>query len=199
MIKLILFFIVLFTLLHITATQSYAVSEPSLFSCRSPIGSTLANFNEGTHGIAGDSATYTGSDRVYKIDSDHVVQCFCPSDSNDGIQSNWFKLSDNNQNAIAYYQKLGWIYVPSGKAWGLDDAAYIVKNESYSCHGDAGGGGSTLGISSSDPGKILGKSRSIGSILGTDTLAATGNDKMIALYVFFGFSSALIAYKLAQE
>ncbi len=202
--------------LHLSTRQSLALVTPPIFSCQSPVGATIADFNQGTHGIAGDSATYTGSDRVYQVDSNHVVQCFCPSDSNNGIQSNWVKLTDSSEETINYYQKLGWIYVPSGLAWGLDDSPYIVANQSYSCHGDAGGytpGDSGSSSSNSNSGSSsnsnsgsnsnvigdLGAYHPVGDILGASTLAATGNDRMILLYAFLGIAFGLTAYRLAKE
>jgi len=200
--------------LHSFARPSFALTEPPLFSCESPVGNTIADFNEGTHGIAGQSATFVGSDVVYSVDSDHVLQCFCPSDSNSGIQSNWAKLTDTSEETINYYQKLGWSYVPNGVAWGLDDSAYIVKNDYYSCHGDAGGipisdSGSTSSSSNSNSssnsssGSTNGASTDTGMdrgglILG-DTLAFTGNDSTILLYIALGFGSAYLAYRLARE
>ncbi len=204
--------LIFFVLFHLSVQQSFALNEPPIFSCQSPVGSTIADFNEGTHGIAGDSATYVGSDRVYQIDSNHVVQCFCPHDSNDGIQSNWAILTDTSEETINYYQKLGWTYVPNGTAWGLSNSGYIVQNVSYACHGDRGSytpsdsnnnnsSNSNSSSSNSNSSVIgdLGSYHPAGDILGVSTLAATGNDKAILLFTFLGISSALIAYKLSRE
>src|SRR5471030_172071 len=127
--------------LHLSVQPTLALNTPPLFSCQSPVGSTIAAFDSGSHGIAGDSANYTGSDHVYSIDSDHVLQCFCPTGTSEGIASNWTKLTDPTETNIEYYQKLGWTYVPNGQAWGLDDAAYIVKNDHFACYPEAGGDG----------------------------------------------------------
>lgn len=200
--------IILLSLLFLQsfASTSFALAEPPQFSCQSPVGNTIADFNEGTHGIAGESATFVGSDVVYSVDSDHVLQCFCPSDSNSGIQSNWAKLTDTSEDTINYYQKLGWSYVPNGTAWGLDDSAYIVKNDYYGCHGDQGGipvsdGGSTSGStnSSSDGSSSGNNDLAQGGILGANTLAYTGNDQTIFMYVTLGLAFAFLAYRFARE
>lgn len=182
---------------------AFALTEPPVFSCKTPVGDVIADFNEGTHGIAGDSATYTGSDKVYRIDNDHVLQCFCPTDSNEGIQSNWAKLADTSESSISYFQKLGWSYVPNGLAWGLDDAAYIVKNEYYGCHGDAGSAtpSDSNSSSNSSSGSVAGTNDGDlggGQVLGS-VLAATGNDRLILFYSILGMLFGYAAYRFARD
>ncbi len=196
--------------LHSFVSPTFALSEPPTFTCEAPVGNTIADFNEGTHGIAGESATFVGSDIVYSVDSDHVLQCFCPTDSNSGIQSNWAKLNDTSEETINYYQKLGWSYVPNGTAWGLDDSAYIVKNEYFGCHGDRGGISDSGSSSSSSSNNSSNSNSSSGSTLGDsgmdrgglilgDTLAFTGNNGMILMYVTLGLAFAFLAYRFTQE
>jgi len=197
-------------LFPLTAQTVKAVSTPPQFSCSAPIGQTIASYSEGTHGIPGDSATYTGSDTVYRVDSDHVLQCFCPDNGN-GIQSNWWKVSEVSEDDINYYQKLGWVYIPNGALWGLDDSSYFVKNTSYSCSSDGGTGGtggnnggsgsgsSSSSNSNSSSNNDNGVGGAIGSILGASALAATGSARSIVLFTLVGVIFAWAAYRLRRE
>ena len=131
--------IILFLLIFlavIASPASAAVSPPDFPSCLAPTGSLKVSYTSGTHGIPGDLGTYTGSDSVYQVvGSDRLIQCFCPASGTSGIQTNWWKVGDLSGGEIDDFVKLGWIYVPSGALWGLDDVAYLAKNVSFSCGG----------------------------------------------------------------
>lgn len=199
-------------LFPLAAPTVKAVSDPPQFSCVSPIGVTIAAYSEGTHGIPGDAGTYTGSDTVYRVDSDHVLQCFCPDNGNNGIQSNWWKVSEASESDINYYEKRGWVYIPNGLLWGLEDSSYFVKNASYSCSSDNGTGGTGGnnnggGSSSSNTSNSSGGSSSsdngvggaIGSVLGASALAATGTARSIVLFTLVGLVFAWAAFRLRRE
>lgn len=116
------------------------IEEPSFPYCFNPQGTLISTYNEGIHGIAGSTNTYSGSDQVYKIDDTRLVQCFC-SDSGDGIQTNWWKINNLTESEMEYYKNIGYIYIPNGLSWGLEDSSYLAKNQSYSCfEGGIGGG-----------------------------------------------------------
>ncbi len=121
-------------------------------SCNAPSGSIIAQYSTGIHGIVGDSGVYTGSDTVYAIDENNVLQCFCPDDSSSGIQTNWVNAATFSIADIASYSATGWIYIPSGIAWGLADAPFIAKNSAFNCSAIGGDGseeiaGTVLGAS----------------------------------------------------
>lgn len=181
------------------STQAQAINDPPLFSCQNPIGGTIASYSTGVHGIPGDSSTHTGSDTVYTVDQNHVLQCFCSENNDRGIQSNWWKVSDLSTTEIDFFQRRGWVLVANGQAWGLDAAPYLVKNDSFSCKGTGGGGNSSSSGSDNGVGGGSSSTTSTGSILGTSTLAATGSAQQIAFLLSIGLLSAYVAYRLSRE
>lgn len=131
----------------------YALSEslvPNFPSCTSPTGTLKVSYPDGTHGIVGNTGTFVGSDAVYIIGDSNLTQCFCAAGGS-GIQTNWWKVGSLSLDQIKALQADGWIYVPTGSPWGLEDSAYFAKNISYSCNGGNNGGGNGGG-GSSDPG-----------------------------------------------
>ncbi len=170
-------------------SQALAVTTPSFPVCANPQGEILATYNSGTHGVPGDGTTYNGSDTVYKIDQDIILQCLCP-DNGEGIQTNWWKVADLSESDINVLVSQGWILVPDGSAWGLSSAAYLAKNISFSCkssnnnstnsssnsNGTSGGGG--VG-----GGQILGASTILQAVLG---LATTGSYPFILGVIIIG-------------
>jgi uncharacterized membrane protein YgcG len=195
-------------LLALSTSPIAAQIDPPLFSCVTPVGSVSAEYSSGTHGIVGDTQTYTGSDSVYTIDQNHVLQCFCPAEGTNGIQSNWWLLDDVGQEEIDFFIRRGWILVPDGSLWGLRSASYLVKNDTFTCSGTGGGGnsgGSSSNSSSSNSdnsgtgGSVSNTTQARGGyVLGADTLAATGSVQKIWLTVILGVTSAFLAIKLSR-
>ncbi len=111
-----------------------AVNTPDFPACAGITGTVIASYESGTHGIVGDSGTYTGSDKVYSTGEGTNVQCFC-SESGTGIQTNWWKTSSLTDEQFKQLQADGWIYVPQGSVWGLEEGSYMAKNAGYSCNG----------------------------------------------------------------
>lgn len=106
-------------------------------SCLNPGISADITYTSGTHGIAGDNATYSGSDNVYKLEANtRVLQCFCGSNGQ-GIQTNWIKVDAISQEQLQSLIRQGWVEIPFGTDWGLDNSAYLAKNDSYACIGTA--------------------------------------------------------------
>ena len=187
-----LFAILFLTLAIFTrpVTTVLAVDVPTFPSCLNPAGSVIANYDTGTHGIAGRSATYTGKVTVYNVGEGLVTQCFCSIDGN-GIQTDWWNASSLSEDQVAILKNQGWNYIPNGNLWGLSSDAVVTKNTTYSClptgGGDPNGGGDGLSDGrSSCPectappigGQVLGTST--GDVLG---LAATG-DSWVLYSVF---------------
>lgn len=146
-----------------------AATIPSFPACSNPQGQVKANYDNGTHGVAGDLSTYTGKDTVYTLSENTLTQCLC-ADNGSGIQTNWWKAGNLSQDEINVLISEGWILVPDGTAWGLDSSPYLAKNSSFSCN-SSGTGGSSDNKSQGNTG---------GSILATSTqailsLANTGN------------------------
>lgn len=113
---------------------TYAVIETPQFPvCSSTQGELVAEYSSGTHGVPGDSNSYTGNDKVYKLTDDTLIQCFCP-ENGDGIQTNWWKVD---------IELPGWIHIPDGSLWGLEKTSYLAQNSTYLCNdGGIGGPGS---------------------------------------------------------
>lgn len=165
------FFISLFLAVFVPSVFA-AVNVPDFPSCVNPQGSVIASYSSGTHGVPGDSTTYSGSDSVYKINNETLTQCLC-TDDGDGIQTNWWKVSSLISQEIENLKTQGWVFIPDGTAWGLDSAAYLAKNSKYSCRGI--GGGDVLG------------------------LATTGNIMVIYGLISTGFLSLTIGYLLKKK
>ena len=80
----------------------------------------------------GDGTQYTGSDIVYQLDSGNLAQCFC-STNGEGIQTNWWKDSSLTAEEHQILINSGWIYVPNGALWGLEETQYMTFNSNFSC------------------------------------------------------------------
>jgi hypothetical protein len=136
-------FVFVFTFLAAFAVVPALALEDSIIpdfpSCSSPNGTLKVSYTEGTHGIVGNGS-FVGSDAVYIVGDSNLLQCFCAANGS-GIQTNWWKVKSLSSDQIKTLQADGWIYVPTGLVWGLDDAAYFAKNISYSCGNVSTGGG----------------------------------------------------------
>lgn len=143
-----------------------AATTPSFPVCANPQGEVISSYSNGIHGVAGDSKPYSGSDTVYRVSENNATQCLCASDGT-GIQTNWWKVSELTQEEISVLTNQGWILIPDGSAWGLDQGQYLARNSNFSCGGSGG-------TSSSSENKVGGASaESISS--GIFSLANTGN------------------------
>ena len=54
-----------------------AVSAPDFPACSAPTGSLKVQYNDGTHGVIGNSAEFKGKDTVYSVNQNQVLQCLC--------------------------------------------------------------------------------------------------------------------------
>lgn len=159
----------------------YAATPPAFPSCVNPEGTLTSSHPTGTFGIAGKTGGFAGSDAVYKISDQALTQCFCPVDGN-GIQTNWWKVSDLTPEEINEQIAKGWILVPDGSVWGLEAEPYLALNLDYSCStGSVRGTSSKSSNNTGAGGQVL--SAVTGQVLG---LAATGNMDTIMLLATFG-------------
>ncbi|MFH1602245.1 MAG: hypothetical protein ABIB61_04805 [Candidatus Shapirobacteria bacterium] len=150
------------------------MNTPNFSSCSSPTGDLKVSYKNGSHGIVGDSVSYEGSDAVYIINDNQLIQCFC-SPEGTGIQTDWWKIDRLTPEEIGGLEKLGWFFVPSGSAWGLDASPYLAKNSNYAC------GLSSYGIG----GQVLG-------------LATTGNSLYIFALLVLGLACFALSKKLRR-
>ena len=120
-----------------------AVDEPNFPLCSNPQGALVVSYNSGVHGIPGDLSEHVGSDKVYSLTSNTLIQCFC-SVSGDGIQTNWWMVSSLTDEQKRILQSEGWILIPNGALWGLEEAPYMAKNSNFSCLSGSTGGNESL-------------------------------------------------------
>jgi hypothetical protein len=169
--KLLKVLILTFVFLALSFNLTSAFYAPNFPTCSNPQGIMVANYESGIHGVVGGNS-YSGSDKVYKFDGINLIQCLCTVDGM-GIQTNWWKASSLDDIQINKLKSEGWIYIPTGSVWGLDQDTYLAKNINYSCTSDNGtGGGSDDSVTNT-----------IGQVLG---LAFTGNIKVILMVFVFG-------------
>lgn len=81
-----------------------------------------ASWPQGWHQIVDGTQLY-GSDDVYSVDDGNYVQCYCPVEGSEGIQTNWWRT-------LAEVQ--GW-FVENGLQWNLGDFRYLAQNDSFAC------------------------------------------------------------------
>lgn len=167
------------------AKVAMAIDIPHFPACVNPEGLKIVDIR-GTHGVAGDTTTYTGVDKVYLVNGkEQVTQCLCLDDGR-GIQTNWWKISSLNEDQIKILKSEGWVYVPNGNAWGLLEGPYMAQNAGFSCNGSSNGGGPSSSTSSNPIGQVLG-------------LAFTGNILVIYAFLFLGATSILTALFLNRN
>lgn len=155
--------------------NAYAVTAPTFPVCANLAGQVRASYDSGTHGVAGNTSTFTGKDTVYTLTDNTLAQCLC-TNSGEGIQTNWWKVSSLTEDEKNILISQGWILIPDGSAWGLETGPYFAKNSSYACtSSNAVGGAST--------GSVLGASTK--AVLG---LATTGNIVFILTVILTGFA-----------
>ncbi|OGD10650.1 hypothetical protein A2397_00065 [Candidatus Amesbacteria bacterium RIFOXYB1_FULL_44_23] len=81
-----------------------------------------AHFTSGTHQIVG-GPLLQGSDDVYSLADHNFLQCFCPPEGNQGIQTNWLRSSEPIS---------GWFF-EDGAQWNLDNYKYAAQNVNFNC------------------------------------------------------------------
>ena len=170
----------------VLSKNAFAQDNSQTFtSCLTPTGQVIANYTDGNHGIPG-LGSKIGKDAVYALGNGNAMQCFCGTDGA-GTQTNWKKISDLSEDEVKIHENQGWIYVPDGSAWGLDEGSYLAQNISYSC------GGSSITQSSRgdglSDGLTDGRSDGRGSIVQSargSNLASTGNILFVLAFLVTG-------------
>lgn len=121
-------------LLLSTSKVNALISVPSWPPCYSyDYPGDKAHYDDGGHGIIGRNGLFYGSDDVYTVGDGNYVQCFCPNDSSDGIQTNWWYVEGRlTDDQITIYRNKGWI-LTLGHYWGLEDGRYLARNIDYQC------------------------------------------------------------------
>lgn len=196
-----IFMIVLTLYLGLVRT-SFAYEVPQFTSCVNPSGQLKVNYDSGNHGIAGETGNYEGKDSVYTLSGDALTQCFC-SINGSGIQTNWWKVSSLNEQEVTALKSQGWVYVPNGALWGLEEAPYLALNSNYNCQGrSTGSGGGCCSPTTDIPGpggsggSLAGISAGIGQVLG---LASTGNLKFLYGVILVSLMSLLVSLVLKKR
>lgn len=105
----------------------YRSLMPFFPKCFPSRGDLVASYPTGVHGIPGDPATYTGSDKVYSLGNNNYLQCYCPEKGVMGIQVNWLSTNNLTEGQNQFLRKLGWYFVPSGSDWGLSEESYLTR------------------------------------------------------------------------
>lgn len=123
--------------LLLCSSKVFAYESPSFPTCINPQGTVIAHYDTGLHAIAGDQTLHVGRDTVYQVTDTTVLQCFC-DEQNNGIQTNWWKIAGNtaagiSQEQVDWFLQNGWIYIPNGSDWGLDQGPYLAKNSTFNC------------------------------------------------------------------
>jgi len=197
-------FLLIISFLILTTPKALAVNIPSFPSCSSPQGTIKVQYEQGIHGIVGNTSEYKGSDFVYSLSDLTLMQCFCSEDGS-GIQTNWWKVTSLTDEEIQILKNEGWYLVPNGQLWGLSEGAYMAKNSNYSCKsgGGTGGGSVTTSVDTTDhnspgtpPGNTGGVLSGIGQIL---ALAFMGNKIFLYLVIATGFIFLLIGIVLRKN
>ncbi len=164
-------FLLLLILQLIVVTPVRATSEPQFPSCVVPRGNIKAHYDTGSHGIIGQPQLFVGSDSVYEVSENTLIQCFCPAEGSEGIQTNWWKIGQVTEDEVNRLKNIGYYYVPTGKVWGLEDTSYVAKNINYVCKTVSG-----VSSESGTGGQITAEAA---STIAGDVLAATGSSKVI--------------------
>ncbi len=169
--------------------------EPTYPSCLDAQGQIKVVHYNGKHGIPGDSKEYYGTDQVNILSNSTLVQCYCPDKGSEGVQTNWWQADDMSESEIETLIKMGWVYIPNGKAWGLNEGAYLAKNTPYACKGTGGPEDPKDRDSKDDPNDKhdAPKTKVSGDVLGLMYLPFTGNEPYIAGFFILGTASLGLA------
>ncbi len=170
------------------------LATPTFPNCNNPQGALKVSYATGIHGIPGSASTNTGSDAVYNLSEITLTQCFC-SLNGDGTQTNWWKVSSLTIEQIEFLLAQGWVYIPDGSAWGLDEDPYVAFNSRYACEEDDDGDDNDEN-ENDDSDHDKKDKKKMGSVLGIGGqvlgLATTGNISSLYLFLGTGVTSAVL-------
>jgi len=177
---LLAYFISIVAYLFLAVPKAGAVTIPTFPSCPDPGGTLKSQYSDGTHGIAGRTTEYTGSDSVHTLTDSTHIQCFC-ADTGEGIQTDWWKVSSLSEDEIKILKNEGWVYIPNGALWGYENEPYMAKNSEYACQG-----GPRIGSVEAGFGEVLG-------------LASTGNIVLIYAVGTVGLIAIILSLLTARN
>lgn len=185
---------IIFSFIVFAILGANSASAESVTSCLNPTGTTKVSYPGGEHTIAGETTPRTGSDTVYTLDADNLMQCFC-AENGDGVQTDWIRISGMSDEDIKVKKSQGYIYVPNGTAWGLDDAPYLAKNTDFACKSkDSGSSNNNSSSSSSNNNSSSSNNNSSSPVGQVLALASTGN----MLFIVLVFVAAVASYTLGM-
>jgi hypothetical protein len=184
--------------------QGEMITTPTFPYCTDPQGVVKITYTEGIHGIPGNYNTNVGSDTVYYLSDDTLMQCFC-SINGDGTQTNWWKVSSLTLDQVETLLGWGWTYIPDGSAWGLVEAPYVAFNSSYLCEDvDTDDGEDETDDNNDEDKNDQNDDERVGAVLGIGGqvlgLATTGNISDLYLPLGTGImSTSLLAFWLFKK
>lgn len=125
--------ITIISFLSLSANLLASSNVPSFPSCLSLSGTgNWSSIRNGYNHIPGQEQNIYGDDDVYYLEGGNFVQCLCPANSNTGIQTNWWDITNLEINKDEYTSN-GWFY-ELGSNWNLfQNNKYLAKNVEYTC------------------------------------------------------------------
>ena len=180
------------TLFLAVPQPSFAFSLHDFGSCLNPkVAASQVNTGN-NHGVVGYSTVFSGTDSIYSLSDDNVLQCLCP-ENGAGIQTMWLKASGLSESEILSLQTQGWIAVPTGSVWGLAQDPYLAKNRDYSCIRGKGGGSTSSSSSSEQRANGIG-----GGVLGLATRGNWGIVYGLLIASFLSLASGLFLKRTSK-
>ncbi|HSW88291.1 MAG TPA: LPXTG cell wall anchor domain-containing protein [Candidatus Saccharimonadales bacterium] len=181
---------------------------PTFPLCTNPQGSVIANWDTGSHAIAGQMSQVDGKDTVYSLDKElnQVTQCYCPPTELNGIQTNWLQASNISEEEKQQLLNNGWVYIQNGSSWGLANAPYLAQNMSYTCNSSGRSTPSTItavvqAASSTNTNSSSNSSSSSSSSSSNtpSSLPNTGDSVVLLEIMGVGILSILISFLLKKK
>lgn len=131
------FFLVVITTGRISADTDYLSKFPA---CPIAGGALKVHYDSGTHAIAGNLTLYTGSDSVFTLDEGNFVQCYCPQNMSEGIQTDWLDATSIDESTRLAMRATGWVYIADGSVWDLGQKPLLAYNQPFQCQAPQVGG-----------------------------------------------------------
>lgn len=127
---------ILSEVLYFSSVTSVSAIVPSLDfpSCTDFAGQIKVSYSSGEHAIVGEQGLKSGSDKVFTLNNNNYLQCFCPP-SGSGVQTDWLAAGGLTQSEINDLVTRGWHFIENGASWGLNPGPYMARNSSFSCNG----------------------------------------------------------------
>ncbi|KKR30069.1 MAG: hypothetical protein UT61_C0014G0006 [Candidatus Woesebacteria bacterium GW2011_GWA1_39_8] len=133
---IILFYFSIFLSYPFTTFAEGTPNPPAFPTCESKIFTNpgdWAHYDSGWHTILGIGSR-EGRDDVYQLTQGNFLQCFCPVEGTEGIQTNWWNIQRQglNEEEIHSFFNQGW-QKEDGGDWNLYNETYLAKNVTFSC------------------------------------------------------------------